>query len=254
MITIGNLASLPAIGHGFATRKGGVSEGIYASLNCGLGTDDKPAHVAENRKRALARAGLQGSALVTAYQIHSARAVAVDAAWDDKARPEADALVTCKPGLALGILTADCVPVLFADPEAGVIGAAHAGWKGAVGGVLEATVDAMGALGASRQQIRAAIGPAIAQKSYEVGPDFRQRFIDEDTSNQRFFVPSERAGHFMFDLQGYVASRLNALGLFSIASANRDTCAEAEDFFSYRRMTLQAEANYGRQISLIGLR
>jgi YfiH family protein len=253
MIELHNLQNLNGIRHGFLTRRGGVSDGIYASLNCGLGSKDDPAAVVENRARALREAGLEVHSLSTAYQVHSAKVAVVDEAWDETQRPQVDGLVTKLSGRSLGILTADCVPVLFADPEAGVIGACHAGWKGAIGGVLQETVAAMERLGAKPAQIQAGIGPAIAQKSYEVGPEFPQPFIDRDRANARFFTTSVRCRHFMFDLVGFVERELRALGLGSVAAAGNDTCAETEDFFSYRRTTLAKEPDYGRQISVIGL-
>ena len=253
MIELSNLKNLPGIRHGFLTRHGGVSKGIYRSLNCGLGSKDDGAAVVENRVRALRMAGLAEDSLVTAYQVHSAKVAMVDDAWQRDNRPEVDGLVSRTPGVSLGILTADCVPVLFADPEAGVIGAVHAGWKGAVTGVLPETIEAMIALGAGRDRIRAGVGPAIAQKSYEVGPEFPQRFIDLDPANAKYFTTSTRCRHFMFDLVGFVAQQLAALGLAAVEVAGNDTCAEADDFFSYRRTTLQREPDYGRQISIIGL-
>ncbi|GAB2174654.1 peptidoglycan editing factor PgeF [Dongia sp. agr-C8] len=253
MIELPNLKGLRGIRHGFLTRRGGVSDGLYASLNCGLGSKDDQAAVVENRARALRNAGLAPDSLSTAYQVHSAKVAVVDEAWDETQRPQVDGLVTKTRGKSLGILTADCVPVLFADPEAGVIGAAHAGWKGAIGGVLQETIAAMERLGAVRARIQAGIGPAIAQKSYEVGPEFPQAFIDRDRGNARFFTTSARCRHFMFDLVGFVEQELRGLGLESVARAGHDTCAEADDFFSYRRTTLAKEPDYGRQISLIGL-
>jgi YfiH family protein len=253
MIELEDLKHLRGIRHGFLTRHGGVSDGIYRSLNCGLGSKDDGSAVVENRERALKAAGLKPGSLATAYQVHSARVAVVDESWNRDRRPEVDGLVTRTPGASLGILTADCVPVLFADPEAGVIGAAHAGWKGAVTGVLQETVAAMVALGASADRIRAGVGPAIAQKSYEVGPEFPQRFIARDPLNGRFFATSARCRHFMFDLVGFVEQELRAIGLAAVAVAGNDTCAEAEDFFSYRRATLNQEPDYGRQISVIGL-
>jgi len=253
MIELSNLKNLSGIRHGFLTRHGGVSDGIYRSLNCGLGSKDDGAAVVENRARALRMAGLAEESLATAYQVHSAKVAVVDASWRRDQRPEVDGLVSKTRGVSLGILTADCVPVLFADPEAGVIGAAHAGWKGAVTGVLPETIAAMIALGAGRDRIRAGVGPAIAQKSYEVGPEFPQRFIDLDPANAKFFTTSTRCRRFMFDLVGFVAAQLAGLGLAAVEVAGNDTCAEADDFFSYRRTTLQREPDYGRQISLIGL-
>ncbi len=253
MIELANLKELPGLRHGFLTRRGGVSDGLYASLNCGLGSKDDQAAVVENRARALRKAGLAPGSLATAYQIHSAKVAVVDDGWDESERPQVDGLVTRTHGKSLGILTADCVPVLFADPEAGVIGAAHAGWKGAIGGVLHETVAAMERLGATRTRIQAGIGPAIAQKSYEVGPEFPQPFIDRDRANARFFTTSSRCRHFMFDLVGFVERELTVLGLACVTVAGNDTCAETDDFFSYRRTTLGKEPDYGRQISVIGL-
>ena len=253
MIELENLKGLRGIRHGFLTRRGGVSDGIYASLNCGLGSKDDQDAVIENRARALRSAGLNPDSLSTAYQVHSAKVAVVDEAWNESARPQVDGLVTKTRDKSLGVLTADCVPVLFADPEAGVIGAAHAGWKGALGGVLQETVATMERLGADRARIQAGIGPAIAQKSYEVGPEFPQPFIGRDRANARFFTTSVRCRHFMFDLVGFVEQELKALDLGGVTLAGNDTCAETDDFFSYRRTTLAKEPDYGRQISLIGL-
>jgi YfiH family protein len=240
---------MPAISHGFFTRQGGVSKGLYASLNCGLGSGDDPAAVVENRARAVAGLGLRHAALATACQIHSARAVTVDEDWPAGLRPEADGLVTTRRGLAIGVLSADCVPILFADPSVPVIGAAHAGWKGAVTGIAEATVEAMCRLGARPGCIRAGIGPAIRQVSYEVGPEFPSRFAD----GPEFFVPSSREGHFRFDLPGYVGARLSRLGLASIEDVGLDTSGDAENFFSYRRANQRGERDYGRMISAISI-
>jgi hypothetical protein len=253
MIELSNLKDLRGIRHGFLTRRGGVSEGLYASLNCGLGSKDDQDAVVENRSRALRTAGLDPDSLATAYQVHSAKVAVVGADWDETQRPQVDGLVTRTVGKSLGILTADCVPVLFADPEAGVIGAAHAGWKGAVGGVLQETVATMERLGATRSRIQAGVGPAIAQKSYEVGPEFPNAFIDRDRANARFFATATRCRHFMFDLVGFVERELTMLGVGGVAVAGNDTCAEADTFFSYRRTTLAKEPDYGRQISVIGL-
>ena len=242
------------VAHAFFTRAGGVSEGIFASLNCGFGSADDAAHVTENRRRAMAALDLEAKRLVTCYQVHSPTAVIVDAPWRQDERPRADAMVTRQRGLVLGILTADCVPVLFADPEAEIIGAAHAGWRGALGGVLEAAVQAMTMLGASPQRIAAGIGPAIAQPSYEVGPEFPAPFLAEDPPNAEFFVAAPRAGHFFFDLPGYVARRLERLGLGEIAMTGGDTAAEPERFFSYRRSCHRKEPDYGRELSAICLR
>jgi hypothetical protein len=253
MIELSNLKDLAGIRHGFMTRHGGVSDGIYRSLNCGLGSKDDHDAVVENRARAVRAAGLKPDSLATAYQVHSARVAVVEDNWPKADRPEVDGLVTKTKGVSLGILTADCVPVLFADPEAGIIGAAHAGWKGAVTGILPETVEAMVQLGAQRDRIQAGVGPAIAQKSYEVGPDFPQAFIARDPANGRYFTTSARCRHFMFDLVGFVRDELESLGLGAVSVAGNDTCSEADDFFSYRRTTHAKEPDYGRQISIIGL-
>jgi polyphenol oxidase len=253
MRSVIRLPTLAAACHAFFTREGGVSEGLFASLNCGLGSGDDAAKVAENRRRAMAALGLEGDRLVTGYQVHSADVAIVDERWRPEERPRADALVTRRQDVALGILTADCVPVLFADAEAGVIGAAHAGWRGALGGVLEATVAAMISLGAAPQRLSAGIGPAIAQPSYEVGPEFPAPFLAQDEANAGFFRKAPRAGHFLFDLPGYVARRLARLGLGAIEQSGSDTAAEPERFFSYRRSCLRQEPDYGRGLSAIRL-
>jgi polyphenol oxidase len=253
MIELPNLADLKPVRHGFLTRHGGVSGGIYESLNCGLGSQDDPARVAENRERAVKKVGLPAGSLVTAYQVHSARVAVVEKTWAGGDRPEVDAMVTTTPGIALGILTADCVPVLFADDAGRVVGAAHAGWRGAVTGILPETVAAMEKLGARRTRIHAAIGPCIGARSYEVGPEFPAPFIAENPENAKFFATAARCRHFMFDLLGYATRQLNGLGLASVTAAGNDTCAEPETFFSYRRTTLAGEKDYGRQVSIIGL-
>ena len=237
----------------FFTREGGVSQRLYAALNCGYGSGDDPEAVRENRRRAMDRMGLKPEALVTLYQIHSPTVIAVEEPWRPGESPKADGAVTNRRGVALGILTADCAPVLFADPEARVIGAAHAGWRGAFTGVLEETVAAMARLGAQRSRIRAAIGPCIAQPSYEVGPEFHARFVEADAGNARFFRPSVRAGHHLFDLGGYVQSRLDRLGLAAIGALDADTAADPQRWFSYRRATLAGEKDYGRLLSAIAL-
>jgi polyphenol oxidase len=247
------LADRPGLRHAFFTRQGGHGDGIYASLNCGFGSDEAADVVEANRARAMALLDLPVGALVTVHQIHSPDVSIVERPWPRVENPKADALVTDRPGVALGILTADCVPILFADAEAGVIGAAHSGWKGTRDGISEATVVAMERLGARRARIHAAIGPAIQQKSYEVGPEFPARFTSLDPSAERFFVPSVRAGHFMFDLPGLVETRLNAFGLGSVERSAHDTAAEADLFFSYRRATLRGEPDYGRGLSAIAL-
>lgn len=240
--------ALGGIPHGFLGRRGGVSEGVVASLNVGHGADDDEEAVAENRRRAVA-AVRPGAALATVYQVHSADAVTVIRAWPHAERPQADAMVTDRPGVLLGVVTADCAPVLLADAEAGVVGAAHAGWRGAHGGVLEAVVGEMVGLGAERERIAAAIGPAIAQPSYEVDEAFRANFGADD---ETFFSPG-RLGHRQFDLEGYAAARLVRAGIGQVDRLGIDTYTQPDRFFSYRRATHRGEANYGRQISLIGL-
>ncbi|WP_240504612.1 peptidoglycan editing factor PgeF [Tsuneonella mangrovi] len=230
------------------TRRGGVSTGVIAGLNCGFGADDDPAALAENRRRA-ANAVLPGATLVGLHQVHSAEVVTLDNSWGDDSRPHADGFVTRRHGVLLSILTADCAPVLFADMTAGVIGAAHAGWRGAHSGVLEATVEAMEALGADRGRIAAAIGPCIAQPSYEVDEGFRAQFAEGD---ERFFAPA-RAGHWQFDLPGYALARLEACGVGRAMWLGLDTYADADAFYSFRRSTHRGEPDYGRQLSLIGL-
>ena len=239
----------PGIAHGFFGRESGVSTGIYESLNCGPGSGDDPAAVAENRRR-VAAALSPGARLISLSQIHSATVHTLTGRED---RPEGDAMVTATPGVALGILTADCAPVLLADPEARVIGAAHAGWKGALGGVLESTLEAMEQLGASRGNIRAVIGPCISQQAYEVGWDFRDRFLEQGLKNRRFFVPSDKEGHYRFDLPGYAAHRLTAAGVESAAALGICTYPPENGYFSFRRTTHAGEADYGRQISAIVL-
>lgn len=244
---------LPGIRHGYFTRRDGVSGGLYAGRNVGFGSNDDAGLVAENRARCAADMGLGADSLVTVYQVHSPTVVTVDRPWPREAAPQADALVTRQRGIALGILTADCVPVLFADAEAGVVGAAHAGWKGAFTGVLEATVAAMVALGADTARIVAGVGPHISARSYEVGPEFEARFLDADGDNRRFFQAGTRAGHPLFDIGAYVGHRLAGCGLDTIAHTGHDTVAQEDLFFSYRRATLRREADYGRHISVIAL-
>ena len=243
--------ALAGVPHGFFGRRGGVSAGELASLNCGLGSGDDPALIAENRRR-VAEAALPGAALTGLYQVHGHRCVIVDSETDLTARPEADALATRTPGILLGILTADCVPVLFADREAGVVGAAHAGWKGAIAGVTDATLAAMESLGATRANIAVAIGPCIARASYEVDDGFVARFMADDPANERFFAAG-KPGHAMFDIAAYVAARLAAAGVTRIAIGGQDTYAQPQDYFSYRRACHKAENSYGRQLSVIGL-
>lgn len=243
--------ALDGLAHGFLGRKGGVSTGIYAGLNVGLGSDDDRPAILENRKRAI-DAVLPGATLARVHQFHSADVHTVDGPIDDEAPPPADALVTHKKGVLLGIVTADCVPVLFADIDAGVVGAAHAGWKGAISGVLENTVQAMLALGANKDRITCAIGPCISQKSYEVDEGFFRRFAQDNPANERFFSDGA-AGHYQFDIEGYAAARLAAAGIQTIACLGEDTYSQPDRFFSYRRSCHNAEDGYGRQLSLIGL-
>lgn len=252
-ITVEGLAAAGAARHAFFTREGGVSAGIFASLNCGFGSGDDPANVARNRALAAAHLDVAADRLVTCRQVHSATVVTVAAPWRREDSPAADGMATAEPGLALGVLAADCAPVLFADGEAAVIGAAHGGWRGAFGGVMEATVAAMVALGAKPHRIRAAIGPCIAQPSYEVGPEFRDRFAASDTANGIFFVAAARAGHFRFDLPGYIERRLMRIGLAGVEQTGCDTAAEPRRFFSYRRACLAGEPGYGRALAAIAL-
>jgi polyphenol oxidase len=236
--------------HGFLGRTGGVSQGIFASLNVGLGSSDLPDAVRENRARSVASV-MPGAQLVTLHQVHSALAVEAGD-WPDAARPHADGVVTDRPGLLLGILTADCAPLLLEDADAAVIGACHAGWKGALGGVIGATVDAMEKLGARRERIAAAVGPCIGRRSYEVDEGFRARFEAEDADTAGFFTDG-RPGHAWFDLEGYCLKRLAGAGVARAEGLGADTKTDAERFFSYRRKTLAGEPDYGRQLSLIGL-
>jgi len=253
MITADALNRIGRVRHAFFTRAGGVSEGAFASLNCGFGSGDDPARVADNRARAMARLDLAGGRLATLYQVHSTEVAVVEKPWPIGQMPHADAAVTAMPGVALGVLTADCAPVLMADAEAGVVGAAHAGWRGALDGVIEAAVEAMCRLGAERRRIAAAVGPCIQQRSYEVGPEFHARFVAADPGNADFFVAATRDGHYLFDLPGFVARRLGALGVGAVEVADDDTCADSARFFSYRRATLEGERDYGRGLSAIAL-
>lgn len=251
MITISALNEVPRIRHGFFTRDGGVSEGLYAGLNCGLGSHDVPDAVRRNRALAMQMIDQPPEALVTLHQSHTAEVVVVEKPWSGKG-PVADAMVTDRPGIALGILTADCAPVLFADGRARVIGAAHAGWKGALAGVLENTVAAMERLGARAADMVAAVGPCIAQRSYEVGPEFPAPFLAQGEDNEQFFAPrSPRQGHFLFDLAAYATRRLALAGVAQVVRTPCDTCVEEGRFFSYRRATLRGEPDYGRQLSAI---
>ena len=242
------LTDLP---HGFAGRRGGVSTGVHAGLNVGLGSEDGREAVLRNRD--LARdALLPGASLVTVRQVHSANVVTVRHAIAEDQRPAADAMVTDRPAMVLGILTADCVPVLFADGQAGVVGAAHAGWKGAIGGVTDATIEAMAALGARVDRIACAIGPCIGRASYEVTDAFAAHFEAEDAANERFFTPG-RSGHCQFDIAAYVAARLARAGIERIAMLDEDTYSQPDRFYSYRRSCHRGESDYGRQISMIAM-
>ncbi|WP_445504520.1 peptidoglycan editing factor PgeF [Microvirga sp. G4-2] len=247
-----SLSALPNIRHAFFTRQGGVSEGIYASLNGGIGSSDEPDRVKENRRRMADTLNVASDALISVYQVHSPDAVRVEGPWGPE-RPKADAMVTKVPGLALAITTADCGPVLFADARSGVIGAAHAGWRGAVTGVLESTIDAMERLGAERKRIVAVLGPTISQEAYEVGPEFVQRFAQEAPGHERFFRPSDKPDHAMFDLPGFIGARLNAAGIGGFTNLGLCTYSDEERFFSYRRTTHRREPDYGRLISAITL-
>lgn len=240
---------LPGIAHGFFGLEGGVSDGLYASLNCGPGSKDVPDNVAENRRRVAEALGT--GALVSLSQIHSP--IVHSLSGQGAARLEGDAMVTATPGLALGILTADCAPVLLADPRARVIGAAHAGWKGAHGGVLEAVIEAMEKLGAARGRIIAAIGPCISGQNYEVGWEFRDKFLEQGLRMRKFFVASDKEGHYRFDLEGYVAHRLAAAGVDTVEKLGVCTYPPESGFFSFRRTTHAGEPDYGRQISAIAL-
>lgn len=245
--------ALDGVRHGFFTRRGGVSKGVYASLNGGVGSQDNPAAVAENRARMAGFLGVAAENFLVPYQIHSADALAVSGPWAPEARPRCDGLVTATPGLGLGVTGADCGVLLMADAQAGVIGAAHSGWKGALTGMVEALVAAMEGLGARRENIAGALGPTIAQKSYEVGPEFYARFLSEDLSFGRFFLPSVTAGHFMFDLPGLIGKRVERAGIGRFENLRLDTYSDEERFFSYRRATHRQEPDYGRLVAGISL-
>ena len=253
MLQADSLRGLARVRHAFFTREGGVSEGIYASLNGGPGSDDAPANVAENRTRMAAALEVDPHCLLTAYQVHSPDVVTIDRPWHLHERPRADAIVTTVPRLAIGVTTADCTPVLFADATAGVIGVAHAGWRGAANGVLEATIAAMERCGAPRARLAVALGPTIRQPNYEVGPEFVTRFTSEDANNKRFFRPSARPSHALFDLPGYITARLSAAGILRVEDLGHCTYANAKRFFSYRRSSHCREPDYGRHISALAL-
>ena len=242
--------SLP---HGFFTRRGGVSTGPFASLNCSLSSQDERGAVLENRGRVADAIGVPRPYLLGCTQVHGADVATVEAPWQPGAGPRADAMVTARKGVALGIVTADCAPVLFADPDTGVAGAAHAGWRGALAGVLEATVTAMAALGAQSDRIVAAVGPCIGQGSYEVAADMRDAILARSPADARFFIDGERKGRWLFDLRGYCASRLRATGLHTVTVVENDTLAEEERFFSHRRRTLAGGGPIGHQISVIAI-
>ena len=251
MLASSLLAAIPGLRHAFFTAEGGVSDGFYATLNGGLGSNDDRAKVNENRRRMAEQLGVPLENLLGVHQIHSPDAVVAETAWNGD-RPKADAIVTRTEGLAIGITTADCGPVLFVDPAARVIGAAHAGWKGALTGILESTVDAMEKLGADRSGIVAAIGPLIRQHSYEVGPEFVERFLDADAEHARFFLPGERDGHAMFDLAAFIRMRLENAGVLMIDDLGVDTYSD-ERFYSYRRSVHRKQADYGRHVHAIAL-
>ncbi|WP_428676094.1 peptidoglycan editing factor PgeF [Reyranella sp.] len=253
MIQAQTLAALDGVQHRFFTRRGGVSTGLFTSLNCGYGSADAPENVRENRRRAAGQFGLDEPDLQTVHQIHSADVLTVAAErWSSPGAPKADGLVTDRPGVALGVMAADCAPVLLADGDASVIGAAHAGWKGALGGVVDATIAAMEKLGARRERIRVVVGPCIGPASYEVGPEFPAPFLAQDEANAAFFRAATRAGHFMFDLPGYLVHRIARNGV-AVSATGHDTLTGTDDFFSYRRNTLQGVRDYGRGLSAIAL-
>lgn len=247
------LTAVPHIRHGFGTRLGGVSDGVFASLNCGWKSGDDVNNVGENRRRIATALGVAPENLLTCYQVHSPIALSVTESWTPATRPEADAMVTDRPGLALGILTADCVPLLLADPVARVIGAAHAGWRGAQAGIVGNTVAAMRALGARPENILAALGPCIAQDSYEVSPDFPAGFLAQDAGHARFFRPAPRVDHHLFDLPGYVMAALQQAGVEKVAPALADTYSDADRFYSFRRNTHQGVKQMGSLLAAIAL-
>jgi hypothetical protein len=246
------LSAVPGLRHAFFSRDGGVSDGIYAGLNGGIGSNDDPAKVAENRRLMAEQMGVTTDHFLTLFQVHSPDAVVASAPWDTASRPRADAIVTRAEGLAIGVTAADCGPILFVDPNARVIGAAHAGWKGALTGIIESTVGAMEGLGAERAGIVAAIGPLIRQRSYEVGNEFVGRFVEADAENTRFFLPASREGHAMFDLAGFIRMRLEDAGVLMIDDTGVDTYSD-ERFFSYRRSVHRNEPDYGRHVHAIVL-
>jgi purine-nucleoside/S-methyl-5'-thioadenosine phosphorylase / adenosine deaminase len=253
MLQAAILAPLANIRHAFFTRSGGVSPGVYASLNGGVGSNDRPENVAENRARMAAILGVSPARLLTAYQIHSPDVVVAEEPWTRDTRPRADAIVTRVPRLAIGVSTADCGPLLLADSDARVIGAAHAGWRGALTGVIEATIAAMERLGADRKAMTAALGPMIRQPNYEVGPEFVERFLSEDAANARFFTASQKREHALFDLAGYIGARVQRAGIAKFEDLGLCTYADPDRFFSYRRTIHNGEPDYGRHINAIAL-
>ena len=246
------LSAIPGLRHAFFTREGGVSDGVYAGLNGGIGSNDDPANVRENRRRMADQMGVAPEHFLSVHQIHSPDVVVATGPWPGEARPRADAIVTRTEGIAIGVTTADCGPILFADPAARVIGAAHAGWKGALTGVLESTIEALVKLGADRGSMVVAIGPLIRQNSYEVGSEFVERFLAADAGNATFFIPSSRAGHSMFDLAGFIRMRLERAGVLMIDDIGVDTYSD-ERFYSYRRSVHRKEPDYGRHVHAIVL-
>jgi polyphenol oxidase len=244
----------PGLSHGFFTRGGGHSTGIFASLNCGLGSGDDPDVVAMNRGVVERALGVGEKHLVSAFQVHSADVVVVDKPWASDARPQVDGLVSKTKGIALGVLTADCGPVLFSDGEAGVIGACHAGWKGALTGVTDSTIAAMEKLGAQRERIVAVLGPTISKVAYEVGPEFPAPFLAQSAEHGRFFTPSTKAGHFMFDLPSYIMLRLKQAGVGQAHDVVLCTYSDEARFYSYRRATHRGEKDYGRLVSAIAMK
>jgi len=246
------LSAIPGLRHAFFTREGGVSDGVYASLNAGVGSRDNPARVTENRRRMAEQMGVAPERFLSVWQTHSPNVVVATGPWQGAARPQADGIVTRTEGLAIGASAADCGPILLVDPNARVIGAAHAGWKGALTGIVESTVDAMEKLGAERSGIVAAIGPLIRQHSYEVGGEFVERFVETEAENTLFFIPSAREGHAMFDLAGYIRTRLGNAGVLMIDDTGLDTYSD-ERFYSYRRSVHRGEPDYGRHVHAIAL-
>jgi polyphenol oxidase len=252
MLSSSLLAAVPGLRHAFFTRQGGVSDGVYAGLNGGLGSNDDPERVRENRRRMAEHMGVAPAQLLSVHQVHSPDAVVANGPWEGPPRPKADAIVTATPGLAISVTAADCGPVLLVDPNARVIAAAHAGWKGALTGIVESTIQAMEKLGAERGRMVAAIGPMIRQQSYEVGGEFVERFLDADADNAMYFVPSSRNGHAMFDLAGFIRMRLENAGVLMIDDLGIDTYSD-ERFYSYRRSVHRREPDYGRHVHAIAL-